>query len=302
MKRSDATVLAIIGIVAVVAAFWFVVLAPKRSHASALETQVNDLQTQLSTQQQTIAAAEQAKSTFASSYHKLVVLGKAVPADSDQASLLVQLNTLADRAGVSFQSLNLNQDTLTAVAPPAPTTSTDTTSTGTTSTSTTSTDTTSTSTDTTSTAATTTPTGTPTASVTGLPTEASAASLPLGAAIGPAGLPVMPYDLTFTGGYFQISKFLHSVDDLVHTPGSHITVSGRLVTLNSFDLAPIVDSTTGAGTMAKTAGLQAALSVTTYVSPADQGLTGGATSTAPAPTTSATAVPTAAPAPAPTTP
>ncbi len=173
------------------------------------------------------------------------MLGKAVPADSEQASLLVQLNTLADRAGVSFQSLTLAQDP-NAVAPSAAAPTTDTTSTSTTSTDTTSTETTptdTTSTSTSSTAATATPTGTATA-VPGLATEASAASLPLGAAIGPAGLPVMPYDLTFTGGYFQISKFLHSVDDLVHTPGSHITVSGRLLTVNSFDLAPPQDSGT----------------------------------------------------------
>ena len=108
----------------------------------------------------------------------------------------------------------------------------------------------------------------------------------------------MPYDLTFTGGYFQISKFLNSVDNLVHTPGSDITVSGRLVTVNSFDLAPPQDSgTSTTGEPAKSVELQASLSVTTYVTPSDQGLTGGATPIGPAPTTSATAVPTAAPAP-----
>ena len=298
MKRSDATVLAVVGVVAVIAVFWFVVLAPKRSHAADLSSQVDGLKSQLSTQQQTIATAQQARADFAPSYHKLVVLGKAVPADSEQASLLVQLNTLADRAGVSFQSLALAQDS-NAAAPPAPTTdTTSTTSTDTTSTETTPTDTTSTSTS--STTATGTPTGA-TAAVPSLATEASAASLPLGAAIGPAGLPVMPYDLTFTGGYFQISKFLKSVDDLVHTPGSHITVSGRLVTVNSFDLAPPQDSGISTGGPARSAELQASLSVTTYVTPSDQGLTGGATSIGPAPTTSATAVPTASPA-APTTP
>ena len=287
-----------VGVVALIAAFWFVILAPKRSHADDLNSQVSDLQSQLTAQQQTIATAQQARATFAPSYHKLVVLGKAVPADSDQASLLVQLNALAEQAGVSFESLTLNQQTSTAAVPPpttAPTTtststdttSTDTTSTDTTSTSTTPTDTTGTATTTDATVATT------------VPTEASAASLPLGAAIGPAGLPVMPYDLTFTGGYFQISKFLHSLDSLVHTPGGGVTVRGRLLTVNSFDLTPITTSTAGAAT--QSAGLEADLSVTTYVTPADQGLTGGATPIGPAPTTASTAVPTAAPVP-PTTP
>jgi hypothetical protein len=86
-----------------------------------------------------------------------------------------------------------------------------------------------------------------------------------------------------------------------------VTVSGRLLTVNSFNLAPITESTVGtAGAVAKSAGLQVDLSVTTYVTPADQGLTGGATPTAPAAATASTAVPTSAPAapapPAPTTP
>ena len=36
------------------------------------------------------------------------MLGKAVPADGDQASLLVQLQHLADESGVSFQSIDLS--------------------------------------------------------------------------------------------------------------------------------------------------------------------------------------------------
>lgn len=288
MKRSDATVLAVVCVVGIIAAFWFVVLAPKRSHADELKSEVDGLQTQLETQQQTITTAEQARAAFGPSYQKLVVLGKAVPADSEQASLLVQLNTLAERSGVSFRSLSLNQES--ATAPPAAPTTDATSTTSTDTTSTTPTDTTSTtSTDTTSTDTTSTD-----AAAAAVATEASAASLPLGVGIGPAGLPVLPYDLTFTGGYFQISKFLHGVDSLVHTPGGGVTVSGRLITVNSFNLAPITEST--AGSVAKSAGLQVDLSVTTYVTPADQGLTGGATPAGPAAPTAGTAVPTAAPA------
>jgi Tfp pilus assembly protein PilO len=297
-------VLVAVGIVAVIAAFWFVILAPKRSHVDDLKSQVSDLQSQLSAQQQTIATAQQARATFAPSYRKLVVLGKAVPADSDQASMLVQLNTLAEQAGVSFESLTLNQATAAAPVAPPPTTdttstsstSTDTTSTATTSTDTTSTDTTST--DATGATASTDPAAA--AATATVATEATAALLPLGASVGPAGLPVMPYDLTFTGGYFQISKFLHSLDALVHTPGGGVTVRGRLLTVNSFDLSPVTTSTT-AGAATKSAGLEADLSVTTYVTPSAQGLTAGATLTGPAPTTASTAVPTATPA-TPTTP
>jgi len=288
VKRSDATVLAVVAVVGLIAAFWFVVLAPKRSQESDLSSQVSDLQSQLSQQQQTVSTAQQARSTFAASYHKLVVLGKAVPGDSEQASLLVQLSGLASRAGVEFSGLSLSQDAgaATAAPPPAPTTSTttDTSSTTTTSSSTTDTSTTAAS-------------ATPSAAAAVIPTEASAASLPLGATVGPAGLPVMPYDLTFKGGYFQIAKFLHEVDSLVHTGADDVTVSGRLITVNSFDLSP---PSAGTGTTTATApgSLQATLSVTTYLAPADQGLTGGATPIGPAPTTPSTAIPAATTAPA----
>jgi Tfp pilus assembly protein PilO len=287
VKKSDATVLAVVAAVALIVAFWFVVLGPKRSQASDLSSQVSDLQAQMSQQQQTVSLAQQAQSGFAASYHKLVVLGKAVPADSEQASLIVQLSSLAKRAGVSFQSLALNQDSGASAAPPAPVTPAPTTGTGTTSTTTT--------TSTTPTTSTTTSAGSATAVPTAAaPTEASVAALPLGASVGAAGLPVMPYGLTFTGGYFQISKFLHELDGLVHIGNGSVTVSGRLITVNGFNFAP-PQSTTGA--TGSDGSLQATLSVTTYVVPPGQGITAGATPTEPTATTPSTAVPTAAPAP-----
>ena len=44
-------------------------------------------------------------------------------------------------------------------------------------------------------------------------TEASAATLPLGATVGPAGLAVMPFALTFSGDFFEIADFLAASTD-----------------------------------------------------------------------------------------
>ena len=130
-------------------------------------------------------------------------------------------------------------------------------------------------------------------------TEASAAALPIGASIGPAGLPVMPYDLTFTGNYFQIADFMKKLNGLVHPKnGSAIDVTGRLVTVDAFTLAPVQSEGQG---LTPVPTLTADLSVTTYLAPADLGLTGGATPTGPAqatPTpasTTGTAPPTSTP-------
>ncbi len=126
----------------------------------------------------------------------------------------------------------------------------------------------------------------PTTTDTGAPaTETTAALLPLGAAVGPAGLSVMPYDVTFAGDYFQTAKLFGGLDALVHLRKSKDTVgfsdphaSGRLVTINSFTLNTQTNTDGGASST-----LDGTLSMTTYLAPPDQGLTGGATSTSPVP-------------------
>ena len=56
--------------------------------------------------------------------------------------------------------------------------------------------------------------------------------------MGPAGLPVMPYNLKFTGDFFQIANFLESLDEMVHMPHGEVDVTGRLLTVDGFALAP----------------------------------------------------------------
>ena len=86
----------------------------------------------------------------------------------------------------------------------------------------------------------------------------------------------MSYDLTFTGEFFQIADFMRRVDSMVHTSGKAVEVHGRLLTVNGFTLEPSSDP----GALANPV-LTASLQVTTYLTPADQGLTGGATPSGP---------------------
>jgi Tfp pilus assembly protein PilO len=267
VKRNELTIVLSLVVVGLIGAFWMVALGPKRDQAANLKEDVAQLQLQLTEAQQAATAGEQERRSFPVDYRKLVVLGKAVPQDGDQASLLVQLQQLADRSGVEFQSIDLADAAgLSATAAPAPSTST-----------------TSTSTSPTETSAS--PSGS-TAVATSDPTvdatEASAATLPIGAAVGPAGLPVMPYDLKFTGQFFQIADFLKHVDAMVHTRQGAVKVSGRLLTVDAFTLAPIQAATDSVSVVPT---LTADLSVTTYLAPADQGITAGATPTGPPPAT-----------------
>ena len=60
--------------------------------------------------------------------------------------------------------------------------------------------------------------------------------MPLGATVGPAGLAVMPYTLTFGGSFFQIADFIKGLDSLVETKNEEVAVDGRLFTVNGFSL------------------------------------------------------------------
>jgi hypothetical protein len=63
---------------------------------------------------------------------------------------------------------------------------------------------------------------------------------------------------------------------MVHTRGSTVDAQGRLLTVNGFSLEPSSDP----GPLTDPV-LTANVAVTTYLTPADQGLTGGATPSGP---------------------
>jgi Tfp pilus assembly protein PilO len=276
MRRSELTIVLALAVAGMIAAFWLIVISPKRDEAASLKQDIDGLQSSVEQAQQAAAAGEQAREDFQVNYRRLVVLGKAVPADGDQAGLLVQLQRLADRSDVGFQSIDLSSSAQSASTPTTPPSSSVspippvTPPTGTAE-------------DAATTAASTS---------TAAPTEAAAATLPIGASVGPAGLPVMPYNLKFTGDFFQIANFLESLDEMVHMPHGEVDVTGRLLTVDGFALAP-EESAAGASLSAIPT-LTANLSVTTYLTPADQGITAGATLSGPAPATSAPATPTPA--------
>jgi Tfp pilus assembly protein PilO len=249
MNASNRLILSILAIAALATAFWMLALGPKREEASELSAQVGQLQASVAEAQSKAIEAAAAKHDFPADYRQLVVLGKATPGNDETASLLVELNHVADKSKVRFESIQLD-NTGTSAAPPAPeavpaappTASS--------------------------------PSGVP-AAATIPPTEAAASVMPLGASIGPAGLAVMPYSLTFSGNFFHVADFIKGIDSLIHTSESEVGVDGRLVTLDGFALNAAMD--------VGFPKLNANFAVTTYVTPPNQGVTAGATPTAPAP-------------------
>jgi Tfp pilus assembly protein PilO len=284
VKGSDKAIVLGVVMAVVLAGFYLKVLSPKREKAADLKTEITKLQPQVDEQTQLIAFGEQARQEFPTFYSRMVVLGKAVPDQADTASLMVQISAIADRTGVKFDGIEVASGSGGASSGPSTTTGTSSsTPTGTPS-STPPASTTSSGSSAASTTASTSGSGStasstsvaPTTTAAAPATEAGAANLPIGATVGSAGLPILPYDLTFTGSYFQVADFLKGVDDLVRMRGSgQLDPNGRLLTIDGFALEPVV-----AGSNPQ---LEVSLAVTSYVTPATEGLTVGATPGGPAP-------------------
>jgi Tfp pilus assembly protein PilO len=285
MKVSDKAVVfgVLVGVFAI--GFYMLALSPKRQQASELNDQIDQIHSSISQQESVASYAEQARKEFPRYYGRLVVLGKAVPAQADTASMLVQLNSISGRNHLDFRSIELGGDAgsagsgSSASAAPAttPPPAASTPASGSSTTPPTST------TPSASTSSVTSTGGGATAAAPVPATESSAAALPIGAVVGPAGFPTLPYTLKFTGGFFDIANFIGGVDDLVKptNSGLRLTPDGRLFTVDGFAL--------NGGAPGSSPVLHASFAVTTYATPAEQGLTLGASPSAPAPVSPGTA-------------
>jgi Tfp pilus assembly protein PilO len=243
MSSSNRIIVAMLAVVVLAVAFWMLLLSPKKEEVTKLDKQVTKQQEVLTANEVEVQRGLAAQKGFPSAYRDLIVLGKAAPAADDTASLIVQLSRIAKESGVRFETFVLTPasegeaEAPEAVPPPEP--------------------------------------GQPASFVP--PTEVAASTMPIGASIGPAGLAVMPYTLTFKGSFFHVADFIHGLDALVESNNEKVEVTGRLVTVNSFTLAE--------DTNKKFPALEASFTVTTFLVPPEQGVTAGATPSSPEPST-----------------
>jgi hypothetical protein len=100
----------------------------------------------------------------------------------------------------------------------------------------------------------------------------SASQLPPGASVGAAGLPTEQFTFTLNGNFFHLSDFFNNLQNFVVSKDNRLLISGRLMTINAISLSP---DTTGFPE------ISASVSATTYIVPATQGPTGGATQAGP---------------------
>lgn len=107
MTRTNRILLAAVVAVAAACAFYFLALAPKREEIARLDAEVAAKAAEVEQARATLETYEQAKASYKSNYATLARLGKAVPPDDDVSSLLVQLESTADRSGVDFAKVEL---------------------------------------------------------------------------------------------------------------------------------------------------------------------------------------------------
>jgi hypothetical protein len=278
-----------------IAAYWFLVLTPKREEVTTAETALTEQQDRLEAARAAANAAENAERGFETSYATVVRLGKAIPSTVDMPSLLVQLESAAEGTGIRFSSISAGARTALTTAAPAESADT----------------------------------GAPASEAGGAPaqtapgaavesanntaeqsevdtttsTSARDGGLPVGggaaggagaaAATPPAGLETVPLTLQFQGNFFKLANFFHDLKRFVQVTNDEVLVSGRLLTVNSVNWA---------SDPAIFPAVRAEVVATVYLSPLAQGVTAGATPQGPAPATPPTTPAGSAPAPPATAP
>jgi hypothetical protein len=226
MTTRDRLVIVGVLLVAALAGFWFLGLAPKRKEAADLDAQIAAQTQQLTTAQAKAADARRAKADYNDDYAAVAKLGKAVPKSDALPSLVYQLQSVAHSARIDFTSLKVSGGggqgpTPAAAAAPAATggaaasgASSGGSASGASS-------------------------STPAAPATTQPapaTQAAAATLPPGATVGSAGFPTMPFSFVFSGTFFDMERFFGDVQKFVRVDGKQVDANGRLLSVDGFSL------------------------------------------------------------------
>jgi Tfp pilus assembly protein PilO len=198
MTRTNRILLSVVAIGLAVAAFYFLILAPKREQVTKLDTEVATKQAEVAQAQLTLASYESARGSYKSNYALLARLGKAVPADDDVRSLMIQIESAADSSGVDFEKIELGSGLSGAQ------------------------------------------TATPPAAGAAAPTT-ELASAPGAIPVAGGALSAMPFNLSFEGGYFDLSTFFAKLERFVTVRNSKIGVTGRLLRLESVQISPSTD-------------------------------------------------------------
>ena len=277
----DKKILTLLVPVVLIAAYWFLLFAPKREESAAIQETLAQAEAELQTAESQVASVAGAKADFGSDYRTVIRLGKAVPSTVDMPSLMVQLDRAARGTGIDFDKIATGERAAAPAAqppaggkaPPPPASGP-------------------------GQAKQAAQTATNQANTTGTTGGAQPASgaTPNGGTPPPGaaapGLESIPLDFTFTGTFFDLADFFHRMKRFVRVANDDIVVRGRLMTIDGFNWTAVPD---------KWPNLTAEVRATVYLAPKAEGVSAGATPTGPGAAPSTPASNGAAP-PAPSSP
>lgn len=289
----DRKIVLVIAPLVLIVAYWFLLLTPKREEAATAATELATQQQRVDAAQQRVDALDSDRTDFAADYAELVRLGKAVPANVDMPTLLVQLEAAAFGTDIAFNRIAAEErepSTAPSTAAPAAPGGGDGSQPA---------------------AAGGTPaqSGPGTAAetagntVTGANASSAAAeqsgvdpadtqtsetardgALPVGGgaatpdgtatstATGAPGLDTVPLSLDFTGDFFDLAAFFHRLKRYVETSRGDILVRGRLMTVEGIELKSDAESFPQ---------VSATVTASVYLAPIAEGTTAGAAPTGP---------------------
>jgi len=294
--RDRKIVLVLVPIVLLVG-YWFLLLSPQREDAATAGEKLGKQERRLQAAQGRLTQLNSARTGFAADYGSLVRLGKAVPSYVDMPTLLVQLDSAAGGTGIKFTKVKTGERgesaTPASQGPKAPGTGT----------------------------------GSQGAAAGGQPAQSKpgqaaegagkatddanskdaqtssspkSGGLPVGggaspstapgatAGAAPPGLDTVPLEFEFKGKFYRLADFFHELKRFVRAANDRISVSGRLLTIDSLKFT---------STPASFPNLTAEVKATVYLAPKKQGPTAGATQSGPAPPAPATPGPATSPPP-----
>lgn len=198
IRPRDRIALAVVGVLAVIGAFYMLALKPERAKVTTLDGQIAAARATLSQAEQSYATGRAAQASLKADEAQWGAVRLAVPDQSDIPALLRTLQKTAAQVHVKMQAIALSggsgASTATA-ATPAPTTAT----TGATA-------------------------AAGTAGATGTTTTAAQAT------------PV-PVQLTFAGGYTALNNLVRRLEGLVTVSGKNVLANGPLLSISSVSLS-----------------------------------------------------------------
>jgi len=120
MTQRDRTLIGVVVAALVLAAAWFLVLAPQRKEAGRISEDVTAERQAFTQAQSDAAAGLAAKRGYDRAYTTVARLGAAVPEDDNVPSLLLQVERAAEATHIDFRELKVGGGS--GAAPPPPTT------------------------------------------------------------------------------------------------------------------------------------------------------------------------------------